>query len=157
MKRVLKTYQLELEVCGPVYVGSGMEIQKKEYLFLNRNTVGIIDIDKLYMLAKKKHLEIEFEKFMVVDGREDLKHWVERNRISLDEIKCCMKYKINVGDIQMEKGRMQIMNFMRDPYGNPYIPGSSIKGMLRTILLAADIMKNPLYYKQDKNGIGWTD
>ena len=99
MKRVLKTYQLELEVCGPVYVGSGMEIQKKEYLFLNRNTVGIIDIDKLYMLAKKKHLEIEFEKFMVVDGREDLKHWVERNRISLDEIKCCMKYKINVGDI----------------------------------------------------------
>ena len=35
MKRVLKTYQLELEVCGPVYVGSGMEIQKKEYLFLN--------------------------------------------------------------------------------------------------------------------------
>lgn len=38
---------------------------------------------------------------------------------------------------------------MRDPYGNPYIPGSSIKGMLRTILLAADIMKNPLYYKQD--------
>lgn len=149
MKRVLKTYQLELEVCGPVYVGSGMEIQKKEYLFLNRNTVGIIDIDKLYMLAKKKHLEIEFEKFMVVDGREDLKHWVERNRISLDEIKCCMKYKINVGDIQMEKGRMQIMNFMRDPYGNPYIPGSSIKGMLRTILLAADIMKNPLYYKQD--------
>ena len=27
MKRVLKTYQLELEVCGPVYVGSGMEIQ----------------------------------------------------------------------------------------------------------------------------------
>ena len=49
----------------------------------------------------------------------------------------------------MEKGRMQIMNFMRDPYGNPYIPGSSIKGMLRTILLAADIMKNPLYYKQD--------
>ena len=56
MKRVLKTYQLELEVCGPVYVGSGMEIQKKEYLFLNRNTVGIIDIDKLYMLAKKKHL-----------------------------------------------------------------------------------------------------
>ena len=123
---------------------------RKGISFLNRNTVGIIDIDKLYMLAKKKHLEIEFEKFMVVDGREDLKHWVERNRISLDEIKCCMKYKINVGDIQMEKGRMQIMNFMRDPYGNPYIPGSSIKGNASyNFYIAADIMKNPLYYKQD--------
>ena len=33
MKRVLKTYQLELEVCGPVYVGSGMEIQKRNIFF----------------------------------------------------------------------------------------------------------------------------
>ena len=71
MKRVLKTYQLELKVCGPVFVGSGAEIQKKEYLFLNRKTVGIADINKLYMLVKKKHLEKDFESFMVTNGRED--------------------------------------------------------------------------------------
>ena len=56
MRRVLKTYHLELKVCGPVYVGSGSEIQKKEYLFLNRNKVGVVDINKLFLLAKKRHL-----------------------------------------------------------------------------------------------------
>lgn len=149
MRRVLKTYHLELKVCGPVYVGSGSEIQKKEYLFLNRNKVGVVDINKLFLLAKKRHLENDFERFMVIDGREDLKHWTARNHISQAEIRDSMKYEMNIGDIQMEKGRMQIMSFMRDPYGNPYIPGSSIKGMLRTILLAADMINNPLDYKQD--------
>ena len=149
MKRVLKTYQLELKVCGPVFVGSGAEIQKKEYLFLNRKTVGIADINKLYMLVKKKHLEKDFENFMVTNGREDLKHWLDRNRISKEEIENCLNYKVNVGDLQMEKGRMQIMSFMRDPYGNPYVPGSSIKGMLRTILLSMKLMHDPLCYKAD--------
>lgn len=36
-----------------------------------------------------------------------------------------------------------------DPYGNPYIPGSSIKGMLRTVLLYADILKRPEKYRMD--------
>ena len=37
---------------------------------------------------------------------------------------------------------MQIISFIKDAYGKPYIPGSSIKGMLRTILLCYDILNN---------------
>ena len=57
MNRSLKVYDLSLKVQGPVFVGSGYEIQKKEYLFLNRSTVGIVDAEKLYLLAKRRHLE----------------------------------------------------------------------------------------------------
>ena len=32
MRSVLKTCQLELKAKGPVFVGSGYEIQKKEYI-----------------------------------------------------------------------------------------------------------------------------
>ena len=35
MRQILKTYNLELKVQGPVFVGNGEEIQKKEYVFLN--------------------------------------------------------------------------------------------------------------------------
>ena len=129
MNRSLKVYNLDLKVKGPVFVGSGAEIQKKEYLFLNRNTVGVVDINKLFLLAKKRHLENDFARFMVTDGREALKHWTARNHISQAEIRDSMKYEMNIGDIQMEKGRMQIMSFMRDPYGNPYIRISSCKAM----------------------------
>lgn len=65
----------------------------------------------------------------------------------------CMKYTMDAGDIQREKGRMQIMACIKDPYGNPYIPGSSIKGMLRTILLCAELMKQEKKYDIDRENI----
>ena len=49
MKQAIEKYNLELRVCGPVFVGCGYEIQKKEYLFLSQNTIGVIDPEKLYM------------------------------------------------------------------------------------------------------------
>ena len=153
MNRSLKVYDLSLKVQGPVFVGSGYEIQKKEYLFLNRSTVGIVDAEKLYLLAKRRHLETELERFMVKDIKEDLKHWVQKNKIPTKEIESCMKYVLNAGDIQMERGKMQVMACMVDPYGNPYIPGSSIKGMLRTILLCADIIQYPEKYRIERTSI----
>ena len=41
------------------------------------------------------------------------------------------------------------------PYCKPYIPGSSIKGMLRTILLADDILVNSEKYARLKNTMGY--
>lgn len=167
MNRSLKVYDLSLKVQGPVFVGSGYEIQKKEYLFLNRNKVGIVDAEKLYLLAKRRHLEADLEQFMVKNTSEDLLHWIQQNRIPTREIESCMKYVLNAGDIQteqekkqmeqgkkqMERGKMQIMACMADPYGNPYIPGSSIKGMLRTILLCADIIQYPEKYRTERINI----
>lgn len=54
MRSVLKTCQLELKVKGPVFVGSGYEIQKKEYI-LQGHKAGVVNPQKLFMLAKKKH------------------------------------------------------------------------------------------------------
>lgn len=153
MRQAIEHYQLELTVKGPVFVGSGLEIQKKEYLFLNRQNIGVIDMAKLYQMAKRRHLEGDLERFLVRDVKEDLKQWSVRNRISEKEMGSCMKYITNVGDLQMEKGRMQIMACTADPYGNPYIPGSSVKGMLRTILLCADILKNKGKYAEDARQI----
>ena len=153
MGQKLKTYQIHLKVNGPVFVGDGNEIQKKEYMFLNRNTIGVVDAVKLYFLAQKLHIQNDLERFMVEDTREDLKHWSIRNHVSLTDLKRCMKYTENVGDRSEEKGRLQIMTCVTDPYGNPYIPGSSLKGMLRTILLSKDIDQDQIKYKRDQSQI----
>ena len=71
MRSVLKTCQLELKVKGPVFVGSGYEIQKKEYI-LQGHKAGVVNPQKLFMLAKKKHLEAELERFMVKDTRDGM-------------------------------------------------------------------------------------
>ena len=148
MKQILKTYNLELKVQGPVFVGNGEEIQKKEYVFLNgRHALGVVDIEKLYQLARKKGLASDMEQFMVRDTRTTLRQWSDSHRIKPDELKACMKYIVDAGDMQQEKGRMQIMACIKDPYGKPYIPGSSIKGMLRTILLGAEMIQHPEKYE----------
>lgn len=67
--------------------------------------------------------------------------------------KNCMKYVENVGDRSEEKGKLQVMTCITDPYGNPYIPGSSLKGMLRTILLSRDILQNREKYRTDTRQI----
>jgi CRISPR-associated protein Csm5 len=38
---------------------------------------------------------------------------------------------------------MEIMSFMKDAYGMPYVPGSSLKGMIRTALLSYEITHHP--------------
>ena len=43
MKRTLKTYKLEMKVLGPVFIGSGNEIKKKEYIFLKPDLIGVTD------------------------------------------------------------------------------------------------------------------
>ena len=48
---------------------------------------------------------------------------------------------------------LQIMEFVKDSYGQPYVPGSSVKGMLRTILLTADILKHPQKYSEYRENI----
>lgn len=147
MRQALKTYTLELKVQGPVFVGSGEEIQKKEYVFLNgRHALGVVDIEKLYRLARKKGLASDMEQFMVRDTKTTLRQWADSHRIKPEELKSCMKYIVDAGDMQQEKGPIRIMACTKDPYGKPYIPGSSVKGMLRTILLGADMIQHPDKY-----------
>ena len=40
-------------------------------------------------------METELERFMVKDTKEDLKHWVQKNKIPTKEIESCMKYVLN--------------------------------------------------------------
>ena len=74
MGQKLKTYQIQLTVKGPVFIGDGNQIQKKEYVFLNRNTIGVVDAVKLYFSGTKNCIyRMILSVFMVEDTREDLK------------------------------------------------------------------------------------
>lgn len=74
MSRYLKSYKMKLIAEGPVFVGNGKEFSKKEYVFLDRAHVGIVDIEKLYHYVQTVGLAADFEKFMLKDARADLKH-----------------------------------------------------------------------------------
>ncbi len=154
MDNFLKQYDVVIRTVGPVFVGSGMEIGKKEYMFLGRDKVAVPDMQKLYMLMKKKGKVNMFEEFMLTDGRHDLTAWLRSQQIVSSELKSTIKYELDCGDAVIEKGRtIQMLECVKNPYGQPYIPGSSLKGMFRTILLCQDIIDNPDKYTRDKTDL----
>lgn len=150
MKSYPKGYRVRLQTVGPVFVGSGRELSKREYLFLPNKKIGILDFAKLYQFMKKHHLLSQFEDYMVGRVNIDMGRWLEKNKIDRKDVRPCIKYMLDYGDTVLQRGTsVHIMEYIKDAYGHPYIPGSSLKGMLRTILLADKIMKEPKNYKDE--------
>ena len=146
MRDYLKKYDVELETVGPLFIGSGRELNKKEYLLRN-NAIMVLDIPSLFSFMGKKGLMNKIEAFFLNDDRADLSRFLYENNVRTDEIKNCIRYKMDQSDTSLERGtRASVMEFVKDPYDMPYIPGSSIKGMLRTILLCQDIEDNKSQY-----------
>ncbi len=150
MKDYLREYHVKLIAKGPVYIGSGQEYSKKEYIYDRRNgQILIPKLDKMYAFLRKKGLQQAYEEYMLNDRFNDLGAWLYEKRIPFSKKDEWISYSMDCGDAILERGKtFQVMQCVKDAYGNPYIPGSSIKGMLRTILLSSCIMKNPDRFRQ---------
>lgn len=140
-------YTIILKTVGPVYVGSGKSLSKKEYIYDRRKKKVIIPcFEKMYTDIQKSGLEKDFQKYMLGDNRMTLEKWLAEHGFLEKDYSKWTQYELDCGDAIIEKGKMlEIRTFMKDGYGMAYFPGSSLKGALRTCLLAADIMNHEKY------------
>ncbi len=146
MDNYLKSYDMVIHTKGPVFVGSGKDLNKKEYILLrNKKKVLIPDLGHMYSELQKKGLGKPFERYIMSDQRDvmriDLKRWLEENRIEEKVYRMWVRYELDCGDFLQERGAIQICEFQKDAYGLPYVPGTALKGMFRTILLAYELLK----------------
>lgn len=155
MSNVLKSYTLELEVNTPVYVGNGNTINKKEYIYDNiAKKAFILEPYKLYQYMKNNKLGNEYEKYILKNTRDSLNVWLREHNIHKDEYDEFIRYELECKDVFLERGKtLAISEFIKDGYGCPYIPGSSLKGMLRTILLCSDLVVNKDKYVSAKQNL----
>lgn len=153
MGSVLKTYTLELEVKTPVYIGGGNTINKKEYVYdYSAKKAIIIEPYKLYQYMKNNNLGNEYEKYMLYNSRDSLNTWLKEHSIHKEDYYDCIRYELGCKDVLLERGKtLAISEFVKDSYGCPYIPGSSLKGMLRTILLCSELITNHDKYSREIN------
>lgn len=148
MKDYLKVYKAKILVMSPTFVGNGKDISKKEYrLSDEEQKVVIYEPGKFYHLMQKAGKARQFENFLMNDSGSTLEDWMRDNRVSFSSVDEAVRYSVSWGD-RMDLGgsKTQIMEFTKDPYGLPYVPGTSIKGMLRTVLLGYEIYQNPMKY-----------
>lgn len=155
MKNFIRMYDVVLTTQGPLFIGNGQEIKKKEYIHRKREKEVVIPrLETMYSDICFMNRQREFEQFLLTENKLGLGDWLEQNRIPESYVNRWKQYGLGCGDALMKRrAPIQIMACIKDSYGKPYIPGSSLKGMLRTILLAYDIKCNPGKYSRVKNEV----
>lgn len=154
MENYIKRYKIKLKTLSPVFIGSGKEINKKEYVYYrNSQEVYIPDMNRLFHDILKRNLDNEYQQYLISENMP-LLNWLKSVGYNNYEIKKFCNIHMDCSDALEKLNRqVAIQQFVKDAYGLPYIPGSSLKGAIRTCLLAEDIMKNPEKYGRVRRNV----
>ncbi len=141
-KEHLEIYDLTLTACSPLHIGSGNICAKTDYLFEPRSaTVRMIDPDALFDFLYSRNLVEQYENF-IFSGDTRMYRFLRDCRLSDRDISGLCLYQVDASDALDDSHSLkEIHTFMRDSSHRVYIPGSSVKGALRTALLACLMMK----------------
>lgn len=144
---------MELRVLTSVHIGGGSdyEISKYEYLKTpNSDILTIIDMKKLYSKLRQMKLDERFYDFILNARGEksSLDSFIKENipvNIRNSLIEDVKKYEIEC----FGSNFYNISGFIKDKKTNmPYIPGSSIKGMISTAIETSLRKNSPDNFKE---------
>lgn len=132
----LEIYDVTLIVQTPVFIGSGKTINKKEYMYdESKKLVSIIDMQTLMKMLVEKELIDEYERLILGNAYKGGMNEFLSACFSDEEIKSLILYQCSVkGMFDNKTPHSDVCQFIRLNDGRPYIPGSSLKGALRTCL-----------------------
>jgi len=145
----MEKVKLKITTLTPVAIGSGEEWSPYADYVLDDNKVYFIDKKKMVerIMAKGEKLLNDYV-YGVASGIDqsmtksnfDLKNFLLGNQIVKD-IK-----EITSSECRIEgnpKSKLPIKGMIKSPLGEPYFPGSSIKGALKTVLMYNWLQANP--------------
>ena len=146
---------IEFQTLSPVFIGGGRELNKKEYIYdRNSGSIYLVDFRKMCEGLQARHLLDAFETYLMEDVQTQSKRqgtfrnrelidFFRDNRIPETVYKNWYIGMVKVADKSMNmRSTKSIQMFMRNAANEPYVPGSSFKGMLRTILETKYYLEN---------------
>ncbi|MDD3185230.1 MAG: type III-A CRISPR-associated RAMP protein Csm5 [Anaerostipes sp.] len=160
MNEFLKRYKIKIKTLSPIYIGSGRSLLKKEYVYdRKKKKIHVLNLEKMYADMMKVGMAKEYEKFLLYSS-ENLHRWFQLMKIDKNKYKNWIQYTLDCSETEIGGRTTAIELFVKDKYGHPYIPGTSLKGAIRTALLGCELADelNPERYRnmirEDRNGIG---
>lgn len=132
----LTVCDLVLTTRSPLHIGSGNVSAKTDYLFDPRTeTVSMINPEALFSWLYRKRLVDQYERF-VFSGDSRLYGFLKSGGITDQELDDLCLYKVSAADALDDSHSLkEIHTFVRDSAYRVFIPGGSIKGALRTVIL----------------------
>ena len=146
----LEVFDLTLTAKAPVFIGSGKSYVKKEYVFLTPrfarvscDEVMLLDETKFFHLLLERKLEDKYTQFMLGAQTDLYRFLTAECCLSLNDIRAVSRYSIAAADaLDAEHSLKEINAFVRGADGRVYVPGSSVKGALRTAILTDWILSD---------------
>lgn len=146
---MLKTYNITLTIKTPTFIGSGTVLTKKDCLYVpQEKKVYILDGRKTYMGACEYNAEEKYMEFLEDYKQRDFAVFLKNASIPVAVAKTWANYTLpltNLSSVNESRSRGggadDIQTFVKDPYGKPYIPASSLKGAIRTAIQNAECIK----------------
>ena len=143
--------KMKLETLTSLHIGSGDMLQKDSDFVFGKDAK---EQSVVYVINPRKVLTLI--------GEENVDAWtvaIENGRSTEDIVKLyapkatITDYSLHIIDMKMSRPAQQIKEFIRDGFDRPYIPGSSIKGAIRTAVLSsiAQAMNETDFLKNVKN------
>jgi CRISPR-associated protein Csm5 len=111
-----------------VHVGSGEKLAKNFNFFRQGSKIHVINSSKMFDAVEKLGANRIKEFTQAVEGK-NIVAWLQKQGIHLDGISA---YSFTLAG---DKTPREIHAHIRDAFGNPLIPGSSLKGALRTAII----------------------
>ena len=119
MRNFLERYRIELETIGPIHVGSGETLRKREWIleWTDQRAI-IIDFDKFFSLLQRKRLLAEYERYVSAAGG-DLLRWMKEHEISKKERYEIGKYTLDTSGLDLKNSRIRDMSMTMKDTGCP--------------------------------------
>lgn len=137
MEHSYRQFQMDVIALSPIHVGSGEKYTAREFIYKD-GKYYFPDMGLFYQEMIRLGLDKKFEHFLLASNKKGIRlnHFLDDNRVnkwdfggySLQETSC-ERDRSTPGNLN------DISKFMRDGLEKPYVPGSSLKGAIRTILL----------------------
>lgn len=129
-------YELILYTLAPVHIGSGVKVTSKESIQEN-GEYYFPEMDKLYLFLEENKSDslTAFEQYLLDSGNKTNKR---KSRL-IDFLNDQKISERDFGGFKVKQNCLvdrlnEVSLFVRDGLGKRYIPGSSLKGAIRTIL-----------------------
>lgn len=139
MKRLpwnIKKYKAKFVALSPIHIGTGEVLPACRYVLPPKGK------DQGWCLKES------FTARLLAEGRVSIKDYMEQPFFYDSHIlkghldKTNLLYPVSFTKAAREKLKKEVRPFIRDGFGRPYLPGSSIKGMLRTALVFSLLMND---------------
>lgn len=146
--------EYELTCIAPVHVGSGQKLKSFEYLYDRRkDEVAFLNESKWIALLAQHDLMDAFADAVISGAflRQSIREWLLDHQIKEGELRTIiLRRAASAPLITKERGRTKLNDIVAQTTladGRPYIPGSTIKGALRTGMLYYAIRRDPARFR----------